>query len=421
MKKLSAKVTIIAIVAWFMMSLNAYSQTSLVWGRQFGSDKEEYAMNHVADAKGNIFIAGKTTGNMDGINAGANDIFLTRFDNSGLITWTRQIGSSGDEDTQWSAIDQDGNIYITGSTTGVLKDKNYGNEDVFVVKYDSSGQMKWVKQYGTDSTDIGKGICTDTEGFVYVSGMTLGKMGNSALGKSDGFLMKLDAEGKPLFVNQFGTASDDFSNAITATGSFIYVCGSTWGDLGAKNKGFMDVFTGQFSEDGKLVSFNQCGSESFEIAMDLKVDHEGNIYVGGSTSGNMGCQQIGEGDCFLAKLDKKGKLLWCDQFGTPLHDGIRSIDLNDKIPGHLLVSGLLNLPPAQAFIRLYKKDGKLDWERKFVAEGANGESSGKDVSMDNQGYIYHIGLTGSNLFGDLIGGHDVFLVKLKLEKEYMIR
>ncbi|NWJ50810.1 MAG: SBBP repeat-containing protein [Bacteroidetes bacterium] len=410
------KRTVAVVLILTTIVFNVKSQTKLIWGKQLGTTKAEYAMNHVIDQKGNIYISGKTTGNMDGINYGKNDGFITKIDDSGNTLWTRQFGTKEDEDEQWSAIDTKGCVYITGSTTGELAGKNQGKEDVFVVKYNPEGKMIWSKQFGSDSTDIGKGIFVDKKGFVYITGITGGKLGQSRYGKSDGFLMKLDQNGKLLFIEQFGSASDDYSNAITGDNKGnIYVCGSTFGDLATKNKGFMDAFTGQFTDDGKLVKFNQFGSEGFEITMNLLVDKEKNIYVCGSTSGDFGCKQIGEGDCFLTKINDKGEIVWNKQFGTAKHDGIRGITFNEKASDNILVSGLLSLPPAQAFIRMYKKDGSLVWEKKIIDE-EKGDTSGKDVSIDDKGSIYQLGLTMSNLFGSLIGESDMYLVKLNLDK-----
>lgn len=417
---MTASIKKIPLVLGIMLStvvFNAQAQTTFVWGKQLGTDKAEYAMNQVVDKKGNIYISGKTTGILAGRNYGLNDAIVLKLDSRGNTLWSRQFGTSGDEDEQWSAIDQQGNLYITGSTTGSFNGKNFGKEDIFVVKYNPEGKMIWSKQFGSDSTDIGKGIFVDNKGFVYVTGSTSGKLGKASLGKTDGFLMKLDNNGRQLFCEQFGTNGDDVSIAITGDNKgTIYVCGTTWGDLAAKNKGLIDVFTGQFTDEGKPVRYTQIGTEDFEIPMAILVDRDKNIYVGGTTSGNLGCKQIGEGDCFLTKIDPRGVVLWTNQFGTPKHDGIRSIALNEKISDNILVSGLLSLPPAQAFIRMYKKDGSLVWEKKVFGEG-KGDNSGKCVNLDDNGNIYQMGLTMSNLFGSLIGETDIYLVKFKLNRD----
>ncbi|MFN8258401.1 MAG: SBBP repeat-containing protein [Bacteroidales bacterium] len=403
-----------AVISLFAITAN--SQTNLVWGKQFGTDKNEYVMNHVVDQHGNIYISGTTSGKMNGTNYGQNDGFISKIDSSGNLLWSKQFGTAEDEDIQWSAIDNKGCIYITGYTNGDLNGKSAGKEDILVAKYNSDGKMLWSKQLGTDSTDMGKGIFADNKGNVYITGLTLGKLGKSSFGKSDGFIIKLDGNGKLLFTNQFGTPGDDCSNAITGDNkSTIYTCGTTWGDLGSKSKGFIDVFITRITENGNLIKYDQFGSEGFDIAMAIKTDKENNIYVGGTTSGNFANQQLGEGDCFLVKMNDKGEIIWNKQFGTDKHDGIRAININAKVSDNILVSGLLSLPPAQAFIRSYNKTGELIWEKNF--NDKNADSSGKDVSIDNNGIIYHSGLTQGSLFGKPVGEGDFYIVKLRLDKK----
>ncbi len=415
MNRLSKKAILLLIVL-SAVTVKSESQVKFIWGKQFGSEKEEYVMNHLIDNKGNIYIAGKTAGTIDGKNFGDNDGFLTKIDSSGNTIWTKQFGTNGVDDVQWSAIDNNENVYITGSTTGDLAGKNHGKEDIFVVKYTPSGQMEWSRQFGTDSIDIAKGICTDNRGYIYISGLTIGKLGKSSFGKTDGFIMKLDNKGNQIFTSQFGTPGDDLCNSITTgTGSDIYVCGTTWGDLAAKNKGFVDGFTAQFDNKGTLIKSVQFGSEGFDVPMIIKTDEKDNIYVGGMTSGNLGCEQIGEGDAFLLKISNKGGIPWIKQFGTTKNDGVRSIDLNPILGDNIFISGVQNLPPAQAFIRMYKIEGSLVWEKNFITEGNNGDMSGKSVKIDDKGIITHAGLTMSNLFGKSFGQSDFYLVKLRLE------
>lgn len=410
---MTLKKTILAILVLSMVTTHINSQTNFKWGKLFGSQKDEYVLNHLNDLNGNIYVAGKTTGVIGTGNYGRNDGFLTKIDSSGNILWARQFGTTQEEDVQWCAMDNNGGIYLTGSTTGDLGGKNSGKEDVFVVKYNTEGKILWSKQFGTDSSDIARSIFINKNGDIYITGDTRGKLGKSTSGKNDCFIMKLDTDGNKIFTTQFGSDKDDSGYCITGgKGSEIVVCGITWGDLSGKNKGFIDSFTGQFTENGELIKYNQFGSEGFDIAEVVSMDDENNIYVGGSTSGNFGSLQAGEGDCFLLKLNEKGEILWNNQFGTSNHDGLRSISFNPSVSDNMLVSGIVNLPPSNAFVRMYSKDGKMLWERIFAG------SSGKSVSLDNNGNIYHVGLTANNLFGNLIGQHNYYVVKLGLDRQY---
>ena len=406
----------IAIILFVTTTNFSNAQTNFVWGRIFGSHQDEYVLNHVLDEKGNLFVAGKSTGIIDTKNYGKNDGFLTKIDSSGNVLWSKQFGTPEEEDILWCAIDKSSNIYITGSTTGDMAGKNAGLEDIFVVKFDSDGKLLWTKQFGTSGTDVARGLFVDSKGFVYATGNTDGKLGQTTFGKVDCFIIKLDSNGNQLYTVQFGTPVDDYSYCITkGIGSDVLVCGSTWGDLGGKNKGFIDSFTGEFTEKGDLVKYNQFGSGGFDIAEVVNMDKNSNIYVGGTTSGNFGGQQAGEGDAFLVKINEKGDIVWKNQFGTANNDGLRNITFNNSISDNFLVSGIQNLPPANAYVRMYNTDGKMLWEKIFMG------CSGKDAKIDNKGNIYHVGLTKENVFGNKIGNANYYVAKFKLDKVYMNR
>jgi hypothetical protein len=415
---INLKITLIVVL---MAGISDYSQsqTTTAWEKQFGTNKEEYVRNHIVDRSGNIYVSGNTQGTMSEINFGKTDGFIAKINRSGKMLWLKQFGSPEDEDVQWSATDSKANVYIVGTTTGVLDTKNFGKEDFFVVKYSPNGKKLWTKQFGSDSSDKATGICVSKEGYVYVTGSTMGKMGKSSHGNQDAFVMKLNKDGVPLYINQFGTPAYDGCNAITSDNyGSMFVVGTTFGKLGAENKGLIDYFIGQFTNKDTTLKYIQFGSEGFDIPTSILLDDEKNIYIGGTTSGNFACPQMGEGDCFLTKISKEGTLIWNKQFGTEKHDGIKGLAFNPKISDHILVSGLQNLPPAHAFVRMYKKDGNLLWEKNLIANGSKDDASGKDVSIDNKGNICHLGLTASNLFGTLIGVTDFYLIKMKLDYSF---
>ena len=61
-----------------------------------------------------------------------------------------------------------------------------GANDLFVIKYNSSGTRQWTKQLGSASTDAANGVATDSSGNVYVAGVTYGGLdGKSILNTSD--------------------------------------------------------------------------------------------------------------------------------------------------------------------------------------------------------------------------------------------
>ena len=392
------------------------AQTNFIYGKQFGSDNESVAYNPVTDRYGNLYIAGDTKGAMAGQYFGKTDGFISKYDSTGNALWSKQFGTSEDDNITWLALDQIGNVYVTGYTTGLLGEKNFGKEDIIVAKFDTNGNMDWQKQFGSDSTDIGNTIYVDKQGFVYVVGATKGIMDKMSFGKADCVILKLDSKGDIVWKKQFGTSKGDDCQGITGDSINIYVCGYTFGDLADKNKGSLDAFIGKFTEKGEQTKLFQFGTIGMELASHIAIDKEKNIYIGGTTLGDFCGKNQGEGDGFLTKISKNFEITWTQQFGEKKWDGINGIALNEEVSGNIVVSGCQNWPSCQSFVRMYNKDGGLLWVNNYTASGKNGGTCGKGVCIDNNGNIYHTGNTGGNLFKniDKTVGHDVFLIKLNL-------
>ena len=93
--------------------------------------------------------------------------------------------------------DSSGNIYVAGFTTGGLDgNSSAGSDDLFVVKYNSSGTKQWNKHLGSSSGDYAYAIATDSSGHIYVAGFTYGGLdGNSSAGGVDLFVVKYNSSG----------------------------------------------------------------------------------------------------------------------------------------------------------------------------------------------------------------------------------
>jgi hypothetical protein len=397
------------LILFFSISI-ANAQVDFIWGKQFGSDRDERTRNLIIDSLDNVYVFGKTNGIVGKENFGKYDGFIVKIDSAANTVWAKQIGSKEDDDLFNAAIDRLGNLYVTGYIGVGTKNTSIPNIDILVVKINSNGEVIWQKQYGTDSIDIGVNIAVNTNGEIFVIGSTGGVMGNTSKGKTDCFILHLDNEGNQLNVLQFGTAAEEQGYGITiGLDNNIYVCGTTEGNMAAENAGKSDIFWAIFSEDLKQQKIKQIGTEKFDCATQIKTDSKNNIYISGSTDWVLDPKQKLDGDCFLQKWNYQGEISWTEQFGTDNWDGINGLVLiQDK---GVIVSGCQNNPQCQSFCRMYNEDGSLMWTRNIIAQGGRG-TCGKGVCINQQGEIYHAGYTGANLFSEIRGGHDVFLVKL---------
>ena len=405
------KTNLLLITVLFLSIRTASSQVDFVWGKQFGTGEDERTRNLIIDSSNSIYVVGMTRGKIGKESFGKYDGFIAKIDSSANKVWVVQVGSGEDDDLTYAAVDGSGNLYVTGRIG--VDARNKPVSDIMIVKINSNGEIAWQKQYGSDSADVGGSIAVSPEGYIYVIGSTKGTMDKISGGKTDCVILKLDKEGNLLNLLQFGTSEDDQGYGITTgTDSRIYVCGTTEGNMAGKNAGKSDIFWGIYSADLKPQMIKQSGTEKYDCAVEIKTDSENNFYIAGSTDWILVPKEKLNGDCLLQKWNNKGELSWTELFGTDNWDGINGLaTIQDK---GVVVSGCMNNPMCQSFCRMYKTDGSLLWSRNFIAQGGRG-TCGKGVCVSRQGYIFHAGYTGANLFAESTGIHDVFLIKLKTD------
>ena len=109
--------------------------------QQLGTSSNEVVYGVTTDSSGNVYVAGETGGGLDGnSNAGSDDLFVVKYNSSGIKQWTQQLGTSSNDRARGVATDSSGNVYVTGYTDGGLDgNSNAGSYDLFMVKYNSSG------------------------------------------------------------------------------------------------------------------------------------------------------------------------------------------------------------------------------------------------------------------------------------------
>lgn len=113
------------------------------YSRQLGvAAASTTAFSVATDANGNVYVAGGTNGGLDGNTlTGGFDFFLTKYDSTGVKQYTRQLGVAAAVTPAFSvATDANGNVYVAGYTSGSLDGNSLtGARDFFVTKYDGAG------------------------------------------------------------------------------------------------------------------------------------------------------------------------------------------------------------------------------------------------------------------------------------------
>ena len=182
---------------------------------------------------------------------------------------------------------------------------DYQQTNTLVSKYDTQGNVLWSQSTNPPNiymrTNV-HGLTTDAQGNVYATGITNGSLEGLNQGSLDAFIRKYDTSGNVLWTRQFGTSTADWANGITAdTLGNIYVAGSTGGNLLATNKGDYDGFIRKYDPNGNALQARQFGTITFDRGDKVTLDASKNVYVVGSTLGNMQGVNKGNLDTYIRK------------------------------------------------------------------------------------------------------------------------
>ena len=234
------------------LSTKAETAPDVTWARLLGTSGDDSGRG-VAASDGSVYFTGMTNGDLDGqTNSGGYDAFLSKYLSDGTKVWTKLLGTSSTDVAYDVSTASDGSIYIAGYTEGDLDgESNAGNRDAFLTKYSSDGTKVWTKLLGTSSPDQGFAVSTASDGSIYITGYTQGSLdGESNAGSWDTFLTKYSSDGTKVWTKLIGTSNSDIGYGVaTSSDGYLYISGYTHGNLdGETNAGSTDAFLIKLAE-----------------------------------------------------------------------------------------------------------------------------------------------------------------------------
>jgi hypothetical protein len=311
------KTTILVGLSFALCSIpSAYGQIN-EWTRQFGTSEYDTSNGISADGLGNVYVSGHTLGSLEGINAGKSDAFISKYDSSGTIQWTQQFGNSENDSASAVSADGLGNVYTSSSSRFELE-PGITTEEYFINKYDSSGTLQWTQQLSTSVSQQPRAVSADGLGNVYISGLIYipNSFGSNAL------IAKYNANGTIQWTRQLGSSEDDWSSGVSADGmGNVYISGTTVGDLAGTDAGSGDAFLTKYDASGTLQWTQQFGTSENDFSTSVSADGLGNVFIAGRTTGSLEGTNAGDNDAYVANYDSSGTLQWIQQFGTSERDG----------------------------------------------------------------------------------------------------
>lgn len=212
--------------------------------------------------------------------------------------WVKQLGGEGLDVVSGIVRDSKNNIYITGGyfhslQTSGSKINSYGNQDIFLAKFDEHGNMKNLWGGGSASADYASCIAVSKTDQVILGGsftdsISLGKLKETAPGKCS-FLTSITPKGQFLWLKKMlSEGSASITTLATDSQGNIYALGSFTGKLtidGFKvaSAGKSDIFIAKLTAEGNVVKMISMGGEDDDFPNALAVNDSAGIICTGGT------------------------------------------------------------------------------------------------------------------------------------------
>jgi hypothetical protein len=392
MKKLHIIAKLLILAAMFLgLKTQAQNDPSLVWAKALNNSSGSTSTCAFTrlDASGNVYAVGNFSGTVDfdpgvGVanftSAGGTDAFIAKYDANGNYIRTIVLGSTGSDQANGIAIDNNGNIFVCGQFTNTVDfDPGVGvsnftsavnTNDCFVAKYDTNGNFLWANVIGGSNSDAANALALDGNNNVIITGQVMGgynvtfpqnvvllssadnNSGSLSVLNSVGLhilLAKYDANGNYIWAKAMGSVGGstnrgscvrtDNNGNIILGGSF---CTSSTAPLdfdpgiGSANKyaagssfTLGDAFVAKYNPSGDFISVFTFGGTGNDIVSDLSLDANGNLFVTGGFQNTVdfdpGTNTVnrtsaGANDIYLANYDNSGNFLWANTMGSSAND-----------------------------------------------------------------------------------------------------
>lgn len=388
-------------------------------------------------------------------------VFVTVLFSGFAQDWMTSGGGIGNDAALDVQVDQNGNIFTTGYIEGVTNFGNgqvtaisNGFTDIYLSKCDASGNFLWVKSFGGTNADRGYDLAIDNSGDVYVTGYFIGNAdfdgtSISAVGGSqDIFIAKFNNNGTLIWVvseggndGETGFAIDvDSQGDVLVTGQFSGVsniAGSSLTSVLDPNTGqpSFDMFVAKYDQNGNPLWAKQGEAEFDDRGICVAVDDDDNIYIGGQFSDTLVLDGVVHNNNvmnagFLLKLDPLGNESWFRVLAAS-QTLVRDMKVNDDnvvitgdFQGQMIVLGgssphaLNGNYTYRYFLIEINENGNVNWD---AVSSSDSELSSKALCIDSNDDIY---ITGTfkcvlddyadqlgNGFFNSVGHSDVFVTK----------
>ncbi len=472
----------IILFASCICSIATIHAQTFSWAKSLGSGSNEEGRGVVVDASGNVYTTGSLTGSGDfdpgpGVvtltSAGSTDVYISKLDALGNFVWAIRMGGTGPQSALAIALDNSGNIYVTGNFNntidldpgpGFAMFTSLGFQDAFVAKYDPSGNHVWSNRFGSANHEAASDIAIDGSGNVITTGVFTGTTdfdpgaGTAnliAVSSSDAYISKLDLNGNYVWAKQIVLNGSNSPTSLTAdVAGNVYITGyyenAVDFDPGAgtytiTSAGMQDIFFVKLDVNGAFSWAGSMGGTVADYGRSIALDATGNVIITGEfqgtadldpTVGVYNLTATAVKDIFVAKFNPAtASFIWSVRIGDTNNDvgyGITT-DANNNIYVTGDFIGTVDFDPGAGSVLISSNGNqrdcfilKLDASGNYIWAGAFGSAFLGDASfsiyVDASTTIYTTGYyqgtvdfdPGAGISDITSGGQlDVFILKIQ--------
>ena len=296
-------------------------QPKVIWNQNFGGSDDDYIYS-IAFDNNNGFITTMNTNSNDSevtCNHGDDDVFLMKFDSSHNLIWKQCYGGTLNDESYCIKYTRDGGYVFAGQTESDDGDVsgNHGAQDYWVIKLDSFGNIQWSKCYGGSSTDIAYSIIQTNDGNYLVAGNSNSDDGDVKLHYGGQFtqniwVVKLDSSGGIIWSTDIGDSTFGF-----AAGSVMQTSNGDYMIAGSTANNGYDALLVKLDTAGNIIWKHGYGGDGADGFNNIVESKDGNYVVAGSASSNDGEVSGNHGgyDFWLVKIDTAGNFIWGQCYG----------------------------------------------------------------------------------------------------------
>lgn len=261
--------------------------------------------------------------------------------------------------------------------------------------------VDWYVTYGGEDSDEGWDCAVDSNNNSYLIGTT-----RLDGGAPNATVIKYNSSGSLIWKRNWGGVNYDYGNGgCTDSANNLYLVGTTY-SLGADLING-DCFIAKYDENGSLLWNRTWGTSGYDSASDVLVDSSFNVHITGyydnGTNGR---------DSLYLKYNSSGDLQFALNWGGSASDSGSGIE--ETTTGNIVISGQTNSYGAgstDVFVLYYSATGSLIWNTTW---GSSALDRGYDNAVDSMNNIYVAGWTYYP--NDLMAGAGVYNINFVLIK-----